>query len=161
MKKLVVLSVGIILAINSVMSQEEATLRETLEWLKSKIELYPLCKGICYTASVQYDLEKREMTVTYRSNLNNKVIYQIPLIDINPSGYSFIKDFQFTVKTNTSSMKWTNIDSNGNVDSKMVSEIYLVFDGPKFRANDLESRMITAFNHAAKLSGGRVVKEVF
>jgi|BarGraIncu00222A_1022003.scaffolds.fasta_scaffold65729_2 viroplasmin and RNaseH domain-containing protein len=145
----------------STFCQTAATLSETLEWIKSKIELYSSCGTLCYTANVKYDLVAKEITINYKSNWNNQVIYKIPLKDINSSGYSFTKDYIFTIKTNRQSITWINIDSNGNTETKMASEAYRVFDGEKFRANDLESRLINAFNNAARLSGANVVKEVF
>lgn len=160
MKKTIISIFLIILAIPT-FSQTTPTLSETLEWIKSKIELYPSCGDLCYTANVQYNLEQKELTVHYRSSWDNQVIYKIPLSDINPNGYSFTKDYVFTVKTNSQSMTWTNIESNGKTNTKMASEIYLVFDGPKFRANELESRLIKAFNNAARLSGASIPRESF
>ena len=160
MKKLII-SLMVVFYSLSTFYQTEATLGETLEWIKSKIELYPSCGTLCYTANVKYDLVIKEITINYKSNWNNQVIYKIPLKDVNSSGYSFTKDYIFTIKTISQSITWINIDSNGNAETKMASEAYLVFDGAKFRANDLESRLIKAFNNAARLSGANVVKEVF
>lgn len=160
MKKLISILVVVFYSLSAT-SQTAATLSETLDWIKSKIELYPSCGTLCYTANVKYDLNLKVITIVYKSNWNNQVIYTIPLEDINPSGYSFTKDYIFTIRTNSNSMTWINIDSQGKSETKKVSEIYLVFDGPQFRANDLESRLIKAFNTAATLSGANNMKEVF
>jgi hypothetical protein len=142
-------------------AQSNSTLEETLLWLKSKIEAYPSCGGLCYTAKVTYDLNKKEITIEYTSNLNNKVIYIIPLRNINPYGYSYSKGFLFTVKTTGNNITRYDIGSDGSKTTKYESSAYLVFDDTKFKQEGLESRLIKAFNHACKLSGGNAGQEPF
>lgn len=161
MKKIMGSLIVVFLSI-STFCQTTATLSETLDWIKTKIEAYPSCgQIICYTASVQYDLGYKDITIAYTSNLNNKVTYRIPLKDINTSGYSYTKDYLFRIATKSPSITWIEAGADGSRETKKVSEVFLVFDGPKFRANDLESRLIKAFNNAVILSGGTVAKEVF
>ena len=142
--------------------QSNASLNETLSWLKSKIESYPLCGDIlCYTANVTYDLSNKQITIKYTSNWKNQVIFIIPLNKINSYGYEYVKDAFFIVKTKGNNIIRFDISNNGNRTKKNVSIAYLAFDDKMFKEKNLENRLIKAFNHACKLSGGNIETEPF
>ncbi len=160
MRKLII--IGFMLS-SSIMSygQNEADMKETLEWIKSKVEAYPLCKEICYSANVKYDLELNLLSITYRSNVNNQITYIIPLKDVNSSKITYSNDYLFKIETFGASITWDEINSEGVRKVKKVSSVNLVFDGAQVRANDLESGLKQAFNKAVRLSGGIIAKEGF
>ncbi|MBW1613260.1 MAG: hypothetical protein JRJ57_04660 [Deltaproteobacteria bacterium] len=142
-------------------AQEKPSLEETLNWIKSKVEAYPSCGGICYEADVSIDLNKKEISINYLSNLNNRIIYTIPLRYLNSQGYSYTRNFLFTIKTHGNKVKKYEISSSGIRTTEYNSVAYLVFDDGKFQEENLEKRLKEAFNHACLLSGGTVTKEVF
>lgn len=154
-------SLGVLCMSTSLEYYQSPSLYETLEWLESKIEAYPLCEGLCYSAQVSYNIDKKKVYVIYTSSLGNRVAYEIPLQYISPSGYSYTKGFLFTLKTTANLIRRIDTDSNGKSTVSYDDAAYLVFDNIAFQSNNLYSRLKKAFNHAARLSGANISSEPF
>jgi hypothetical protein len=160
MKKFIFLSLLMLMTLASY-SQNNATLNETVYWIKKQIESYPSCGTLCYTAKVEYKSYLESLYVTYTSNWGNTTIFIIHLAKIDPHGYSYTKGYQFAIRTFGKEIIQKNIDSKGKVEILTKDIAYLVFDDESFQRNNLEPRLIEAFNHACLLLGGKVSPEPF
>ena len=135
-------------------SQGTSNLEETLLWIKSTIEAYPLHQPtLDYSANVTYDLSKKIIIITYTSSWNNKVIYSIPLKSINPDGYNYEKNYQFILTTIGDVIVRQDYSAqDGTTTQKNVAIAYLVFDNANFLSLNLEEKLMKAFNYTRDLS---------
>jgi hypothetical protein len=143
-------------------AQNNAELGNSLLWIKSKIEAYPACYTPCYEAKVIYDIPNKLLIVRYMSNWGNTVIYTIPINKINPYGFTYTKDYIFTVKTMDDDIKWEEISKKTGMSSERYeSEAYLVFQNEAFQSENLQPRLIKAFRRIIELCGGIQSKEPY
>ena len=154
MKKLIFIA-ALLCSIGFVEAQEStATLEETLEWLKSKldgnIQKYDT-RDIKWNFS--YDLNKK--TITYYSdphegggdlNIIYKTNYRVNICDIDTV---YIEDIQGSKKLiiEAPNKIYINSSVDGRPSFRMDNYFYLFHPS----MNELSDRLIKAFNHAVKL----------
>ena len=134
---------------------QEPTLEETLNWIKTKIEMYPSCGKPCYIAHVSFDLNEKTIHLTYHSDWGNAVEYLFSLKKINPASFKYEKQFLFSFNTYGNDVTHIDYDRAKNeTTSRNDGVVYLVFDDASFLKEDLQQRLTKAFQKVIVLSGG-------
>lgn len=156
------------------------TLKETQDWIKEKIELYPQ-SNLTDDSKAIYEYE---YTVNFdESNMiiSSQVTYYT-VLDINPKEEMIIplKNLMGITFTEKETMNWLNFRIRGNSKDITIKKLPYISKGRIIRDEEIEyvsnsqiflntsinddnlkPRLVKAFTHLVKLYGGKVVKEKF
>jgi hypothetical protein len=146
MKKLILIT-ALLCCIGFVKAQEsDATLDETLQWLKSKLDGQIIGKTYY---SFSYDLNNKSITYTddIRDEIGGGDIRTINLCDIINVDPEFCTSNQIRFKCNSNSVYRQLLFKEGTPENVNESEIYFFHSS----MNTMSERIIKAFNHAIKL----------
>jgi len=170
MMKKIILSIGICIStIFTISAQEsnEATMKETQEWLKEKIEMYPNTVGYGEGTihRVEFPKECQMRIVIAPGNLNFIKGFTIPLNEIYP--------INIEQKSTTTWITFRIIDGYSKIelvrapysnlndrDVKYVAEMTLILN-KNSEVDNIPERIKKALTHAKKLCGGKVINEKF